>query len=697
VLHRIHFLAPEYQVGWAVGENGWLIKTVNGGATWTTLLQKLAYSAGGDFSNLYDIHFVDANTGWLVGEHGLWTTTSGGTTETSWVAATILDSNGQVENIDTNTWGLYAIDVVTRGSDKFAMLTGQPGVIWRSIDAGATSFQEVFDFRVWCGATSTTLTVCEKAACDAMNGPGHVSAWFEAWDLEISRGSSPLAVMVGGFGSQCGTIIASTDDGTTWNKEFHECEAPGASCLAPPYGDDPTMPGLLTDTWRHTTFKTLYGVGIFDGDNSAVACGYNGQHVYRDPTTSSPVRWRDRSNFSNRPIEATTATIFPLYGAVADENTRATGSAVLLGSGGHVRRTTTNVDNWAHDIQGSPFRMTDVHFETASTGWRVGQFFRITKTISGGTEWVEQQPIPVLGTSALAAVAFKPGGEYGITVGAPDNRSAPDTDYQYQPKILRTNNGGFMTWREPASVTLLKSGIIDGLLLRDVEWAAGDDFWAVGEGGTVLQTTDNGDRWVQHDPTSTSGTLAKLSLQGVAFLNVDNGVVVGNDTTSTGSAVARAYKNDGVSIVWYDIKPVSAAVLQLTDVKILGSSAYATGEEEVSGVRVGGVYRSDYAGGTFGLFVKLPSQPSFTACTVGGDLGRIPILNEIAVNASNGDIWVGGECGRVWRRTSSGTWTEFKSNTSGHVIGMSLTSSGHLYVSSMRQDETQHGLTRWNP
>jgi len=115
----------------------------------------------------------------------------------------------------------------------------------------------------------------------------------------------------------------------------------------------------------------------------------------------------------------------------------------------------------------------------------------------------------------------------------------------------------------------------------------------------------------------------------------------------------------------------------------------------IGGVQVGAVYRSDSVGGTFGAFVKIASQPTLAACTVGGDLGRIPILNEIVVNATNGDLWVGGECGRVWRMTSAGTWTEFKSNTSGHVIGLSLTSTGHIFVSSMRQDETQHGLTGW--
>lgn len=83
VLHRVHFLEPECQVGWAVGQNGWLLKTVNGGTTWTALFQKLALGSSGALENLYDVYFLDANTGWLVGEHGLWYTTTGGTTESS--------------------------------------------------------------------------------------------------------------------------------------------------------------------------------------------------------------------------------------------------------------------------------------------------------------------------------------------------------------------------------------------------------------------------------------------------------------------------------------------------------------------------------------------------------------------------------------------------------------------------------------
>jgi photosystem II stability/assembly factor-like uncharacterized protein len=280
-------------------------------------------------------------------------------------------------------------------------------------------------------------------------------------------------------------------------------------------------------------------------------------------------------------------------------------------------------------------------------------------------------------------------------VGGPDNRSFPDTDYQFQPKILRTGNGGATTWREPDSVTLLNPGITDGRVLRDVAWATGDHFWAVGTGGTILQSTNDGADWVQHDPSSATVSIQKLALHGVAFLDADHGVVVGDN--ASGKAAAVAYRNDAGGVTWYDVKPASGDVLQFTDVELLGTSAYACAEELVNGARVGTIYRSDYSAGTFSPFVKVSSLPSFTSCTIGTDLGRIPILNEIAVNPSTNDIWVGGECGRVWRRTGSGSWSELKSQTSGHVVGLSLTASGHVYASTMRQNETQQGLTRWNP
>ncbi len=62
--------------GWAVGQDGVIIKTTNGGQTWSR-------QTSGTTSYLNAIHFADANHGWAVGRDGnILSTADGGTTWT---------------------------------------------------------------------------------------------------------------------------------------------------------------------------------------------------------------------------------------------------------------------------------------------------------------------------------------------------------------------------------------------------------------------------------------------------------------------------------------------------------------------------------------------------------------------------------------------------------------------------------------
>ncbi len=686
-LHRVHFLANNL-TGWAVGENGWVLKTTNGGATWTALFQKAALANPSQSEELFDVHFQeDGVTGWLVGLHGVWFTTTGGSTESAWNEASLFTATGSI--LDPAQVELYALDVVQRGTGVLALAVAEPGYVLRSTNAQATAFQVVWNVYDLCG--SGVLAGCETSLCNP------TPTKYEPWDVEISRNPSSearLALVVGGIGgAQCGFIVRSSDDGLSWVKELHECQAisPSGSCDGNPlYEDDPTT---LLDTWRHKRFTTLYGVAILDGDNGAVAAGYNAQHVYRDPATGL---WRDRSSFSNRPVEATNARVFPFYGAVADAGTTASGVAVLTGAGGHVRRTVGNVQTWADDRVGEPWRTTDVCFVNASTGWQVGQFFRIAKSSDGGESWTRQEPKPELGTPGLSSIAFEPSGNVGVTVGASDTRLT--SMFQNKPKILRTADGGATDWREASNITVIPGTNWDIKLLRDVEWISDQDFCAVGESGLIFRTSNGGADWTQlADPAVAIASFQKYEFEGVAFLDLNNGAFVGWKQSSP-SAQALAYKRNGPIETWTNISPADASVTKLADVCILGSFAYAVGESTTTGGgRKGVVLRSTFSGGAFGPFVAFTPHPFVEACNVGGDLDRIPLLNEIAGNAANGDLWVGGECGRVWRYTISGGWTSVKSQTDGHVQGLSLTPSGHVFLASMRQSWTQQGVTRWTP
>ena len=65
----VRFINPT--IGWAVGVNGLILATTDGGITWNTQT--------GVNANLWDVFFVDASHGWVVGENGkIYMTKDGG-------------------------------------------------------------------------------------------------------------------------------------------------------------------------------------------------------------------------------------------------------------------------------------------------------------------------------------------------------------------------------------------------------------------------------------------------------------------------------------------------------------------------------------------------------------------------------------------------------------------------------------------
>src|SRR5690606_34288671 len=146
------------------------------------------------------------------------------------------------------------IDVVTDGENEFlGIVAGQPGWILRSVDFGRT-WNVVYIAYI---ELDPGLQDCLHAG---VHNPSY-GPWFELWDAEISlHANDPLILVVGGVGVGCGLILASEDDGLTWNQEFHECRVdPALDCTDlvafPEY--DPDFP-----PYHHTTFRTIYGVAI---------------------------------------------------------------------------------------------------------------------------------------------------------------------------------------------------------------------------------------------------------------------------------------------------------------------------------------------------------------------------------------------------------------------------------------------------
>jgi photosystem II stability/assembly factor-like uncharacterized protein len=117
-LTRLHFL--DAQRGWAVGYDGTLLTTADGGRSWT--LQKFDPEWARPY---YDLHFFDADNGLLAGGNGaLLVTADGGK---SWTA-----NESETFEDQPNLYNLVAL------GDGSLLIAGERGFLARSLDRGVS-------------------------------------------------------------------------------------------------------------------------------------------------------------------------------------------------------------------------------------------------------------------------------------------------------------------------------------------------------------------------------------------------------------------------------------------------------------------------------------------------------------------------------------------------------------------------------
>ena len=756
MLRRVHFVPDgtpaDGPTGWAVGDKGWIVKTTDGGANWQTLTSNLGAQVPAvlppeyrsvfapDTEQLYDVFFLDESRGWLAGLHGIWRTVDGGA---NWTTCALYMQDGTridgasnlplLEEVE-----LYAIDLVERsGGEILGMAAAEPGLVLRTTDG--IVWQVVMDVRCMCvqsGGSCTLPPACESCydctslpaiggcigAPTAPGDPQNVASealicgdtvHFEMWDVEISRHpTEELAVAVGGQPHQFGMIFTSTDDGAHWTREPHECQAvgqPGGVDCSPAadtgflYNNVPIgHPNHGTWTHRAKSSGSIYGVAVFSSDNTAIACGYGGGLLVRDPVNRV---WNDRTSQGKLLVVPGVVSI-PLTGIAASSNGGS--KAVAVGYGGTIRETFDKGQSWsdpATAVHAQPWRIHDVHFTSDAVGYQVGQFARIGKTTDFGVHWshasVDGGNPPVQGGATLFSIGFADVA-HGVAVGPVPAGSATGW-----PAILWTADAGG-TWNEPTSLTLSPGGVAS--MLQEVCVAgtgpSGVIYWAAGNKDFIVKSSDNGENWLQspREPLQNIGT----NWLGVAFKDRTSGIVVGSATDpeiSGTQGVAYQYRTSG-NPQWTDISPAigGAIMSSLSDVVIQGTTAYAIGEKtSILGVRRGLVFVSTWSSGAgFSTFTQLAESgmPSFPLCTTNDpatDLVATPILIEAEIDASSGDLWVGGQCGRIWKRSSGGAWTEFKSQMETHIEGISIPSSAYGYFGGLRQEQPSQGIVRYHP
>ena len=685
---RVHFLDNGLD-GWACGEGGWLISTDDGGSTWEALnwVPSLLDNTKGE--SLYDVYFIDTNRGWLLGKHGFWTTDDGGMT---WCPATFKDDAGNL--VDFAAVELYAFDIYDvcehecgcqgpplcdcQLDDVFGLAVGEPGIVWRTVNGDV--WKEVFDLRDLCpceiGNTDPDPFLSDCLKLTKACGIGALGMGcsdnpdpepFEPWDVEIRHSTGdPLAIFMGGVTTSCGFVFASDDWGCSWTVEEHACQNDPANCQPDVNGLNPVP-----------VFTAMYGVGIYDGDGSAIGAGYLGQHVRRPSGAPGTVLWYDHS-ITGDALTAPGALNFPMYGADADEGSYGlnNGEGYLVGSTNHIRTTVDGGENYIPEAIDPPeeFRIHDVEFTSDTDGWQCGQFWRLAKTVNGGVNWTPDPRLLNIGDPYLQAIAFADDGSTGVSVGKGKSVALGG------PKRLWTGNN--ISWNSPMSTTWIGNdeSFYGNKNLAEVAWApdpSDSQFWTVGQKGLILRTVDGGQTWNQVKITGLGFSYRRADLKSVAFASSTIGIFAGT-RLDTGKAFAARYNVS--TNTWTDISPPSALNLDvLMDVDIIGSRAFAVGAgPDAVTTRRGLVVES-----TGGAFFQSPGFSAVPECHAGDAASDLQPLTEIEI-LSLSDIWVGGQCGQMWHYDGS-IWNEVKSQTSVHIRGMSCPSPDACFIACHRE------------
>lgn len=197
-IHDLSFVDTSY--GWAAG-SGYVGRTTNGGAKWTTLNYGSNHDVLGTF-------FLDRLRGWIVGTSWIRRTTDGGTT---WQGV-------QMPAPQTNLQDVLFVDEVTGwvvGWNGNILKSTDGGVTWARQASGVSTILEGLYFwdaskGIVAGHDGTILTTSNGGSSWTKRPSGTSSDLFGVGFVDENRGWASGA---------SGTILASTDGGVTWKPE----------------------------------------------------------------------------------------------------------------------------------------------------------------------------------------------------------------------------------------------------------------------------------------------------------------------------------------------------------------------------------------------------------------------------------------------------------------------------------------------
>ncbi len=261
-LNSVVLVSPT--TGWAVGDNGTILKTTDGGATWATQTSSFT----GDLEGLF---FIDESNGTIVGSDGILRTTDGGST---WEVSSSAVSLNSVSFSNANN------GVAVGGSGQFYRTT-DGGANWSRIGGfPVLSFEDI----AFADANNGIIVGEHGVIYRTTNGGASwvsVSSGTGDWLFSASYAGPDTIIVVGS-----NSFLRSLDGGINWQisndsdfDSFYDVSFANANigaCVG--VGEDiiKTTNGAADWKWQTSgTTESLLSVSFFD-ENHGIAVGRNG-------------------------------------------------------------------------------------------------------------------------------------------------------------------------------------------------------------------------------------------------------------------------------------------------------------------------------------------------------------------------------------------------------------------------------------
>ena len=554
-------------IGWAVGRAHWdniqkryrstLLKTVDSGVNWEAIDTNFT-------ETLWDIHFVNADSGWAVGNFGLILHTNDG--GINWLrqnANTDLDIKS-VHFVNAHNGWMVANEVIH--TNPFNEIDGWHGRIYYTNDAGESWIEQdlpptaglihsIFfmdHLNGWAvGVKNDEISYFVENSCTAYLTNDGGQTWVEKFNSDLDLAftdvffiDSQHGWIVGFAGNSSetgGSIFRTVNGGETWQRiaenhtlwdvEFldtlrgYTVGSAYGSAWGPPVLR--TMDGGVTwETIRMSTHNNngLYGLALFS--EKVIAMGDGGYLV-----TSTDI-WGELGVFSGEHL-FNQHLINDLYdfedvffinqmqGWVVGKKSLGpeTWSQIIL-------HTADGGESWTEQYSftetsyNSYLRLDAVQFINNQVGWAVGTSVKsgdsttsgILFTDDGGLNWSQQGPDVSVG-EIVDVCFFDEQKGWALT----NATTSPDGFIQ----LLKTNNGG-ATWE--LINTGQKGTITIGYAIRSGKVFFQDENkgWVLGAQSDLIRTLDGGNIW-----SSVVLPYQYYNTFSMAFSDEENGIICG--------------------------------------------------------------------------------------------------------------------------------------------------------------------------